>query len=137
MNLQKSALELKQQIEVLNSLAKEEVTFMIKGCIYELENLKLLSEEGLSQLNKVILSNEPFNNLYFKYNKERLNIRGIIYLEEADDLQFMTSVFLYFKMRTPLMVNPTSDLQKQFFHIFIKVLKDNNTSDSFIVNLDA
>jgi hypothetical protein len=31
MNLQKSALELKQQIEVLNSLAKEEVTFMIKG----------------------------------------------------------------------------------------------------------
>ena len=68
MNLQKSALELKQQIEVLNSLAKEEVTFMIKGCIYELENLKLLSEEGLSQLNKVILSNEPFNNLYFKYS---------------------------------------------------------------------
>ena len=137
MNLQKSALELKQQIEVLNSLAKEEVTFLIKACIYELENLKLLSEEDLSQLNKVILSNEPFNNLYFKYNKERLNIRGIIYLEEADDLQFMTSVFLYFKMRTPMMVNPTSDLQKQFFHIFIKVLKDNNTSDNFIVNLDA
>jgi hypothetical protein len=49
----------------------------------------------------------------------------------------MTSVFLYFKMRTPLMVSPTTDLQKQFFHIFIKVLKDNNTSDNFIVNLDA
>ena len=39
MNLQKSALELKQQIEVLNGLAKEEVTFLIKACIYELENL--------------------------------------------------------------------------------------------------
>ena len=45
---------------------KEEITFLIKACIYELENLKLLSEEDLSQLNKVILSNEPFNNQKFR-----------------------------------------------------------------------
>ena len=137
MNLQKSAQELRQQIELLNSLSKEEITFLIKACIYELENLQLLSEESLAQLNKVILSNEPFNNLYFKYNKESLDTRGIIYLEETDDLLFMTSVFFYFKLRTPLMVKLTSDLQNQFFNIFIKVLKDNNTSDNFIVSIDA
>ena len=133
MNFPKSAKDLQSQIEYLKSLSKEDITFMIKACIYELENLQLFSEEDLSQFNKVILSNEPFNNLYFKYNKERLNTRGIVYLEEEDDSLFITSVFFYFKICTPMIIQTSSDRQNQFYDIFIKVLKDNETSSSFII----
>ena len=137
MNLQKTALELKNQNDFLNSISKEEITFLIKACIFELENLQILSEEELTQLNKVILTNEPFNNLYFKYNKERLNTRGVIFLEEENDLEFMVSVLLYFKFRTPLMVYLSSDIQNQFYNVFIKVLHDNKASSNFIVKIDA
>ena len=121
----------------MNSISKEEITFLIKACIFELENLQILSEEELTQLNKVILTNEPFNNLYFKYNKERLNTRGVIFLEEKNDLEFMVSVLLYFKFRTPLMVYLSSDIQNQFYNVFSKVLNDNKASNNFIVKIDA
>ena len=137
MNLQKTAQELKHQNDFLSSISKEEITFLIKACIFELENLQILSEEELTQLNKVILTNEPFNNLYFKYNKERLNTRGVIFLEEENDLEFMVSVLLYFKFRTPLMVYLSSDIQNQFYNVFIKVLNDNKASNNFIVKIDA
>ena len=137
MNLQKTALELKNQNDFLNSISKEEITFLIKASIFELENLQILSEEELTQLNKVILTNEPFNNLYFKYNKERLNTRGVIFLEEENDLEFIVSVLLYFKFRTPLMVYLSSDIQNQFYNVFIKVLNDNKASNNFIVKIDA
>ena len=86
----------KNQNDFLNSISKEEITFLIKACIFELENLQILSEEELNQLNKVILTNEPFNNLYFKYNKERLNTRGVIFLEEENDLRIYSVCFIVF-----------------------------------------
>ena len=45
MNLQKTAQELKHQNDFLNSISKEEITFLIKACIFELENLQILSEK--------------------------------------------------------------------------------------------
>tara|TARA_Y100000996_G_scaffold415446_1_gene410242 strand:+ start:2381 stop:2794 length:414 start_codon:yes stop_codon:yes gene_type:complete len=136
MNIQKSAKELRQQNEYLVSLKKEDITFIIKSCIYELESHKYFNEEDLNKLNKVILSNEPYNNLYFKYNKERLNTKGVIFLEENNDLTFIISVFYYFKNRIPLIIVLSSEKQIKFFDIFKNLLKDNEISDNFIIKID-
>ena len=95
MDLRQNLLELKLQIEYLASLKKEDITHVIKTSIYEIENLKIFSEEELKELNKVILTNEAFNNLYFKYNKERLSTKGVVYLEEENDLHFLISLFYF------------------------------------------
>ena len=86
--------ELKSQIEYLSSLHKEDVTHIIKSSIYELESLKFFNEEELNEINKVTLISEPFNNLFFKYNKERLINKGVVYIEEENDLQFIISLSL-------------------------------------------
>ena len=98
MDLRQSLLELKSQDEYLASLNKEDVTHIIKSSIYEIENLEVFNEEELKELNKVILTNEAFHNLYFKYNKERLITKGVVYLEEENDLQFLISLFYFFKI---------------------------------------
>lgn len=136
MNIQNSAKLLRQQNEYLASLKKEDITFIIKSCIYELENQKQFSNEDLVELNKVILSNEPFNNLYFKYNKERLNTKGVIFLEEINDLAFIVSFFYYFKARIPLIIILSSENQIKFYNIFLNLLKDNKISNNFIIKID-
>ena len=72
--------ELKSQIEYLSSLNKEDVTHIIKSSIYELKSLKFFNEEELNEMNKVTLISEPFNNLFFKYNKERLINKGVVFI---------------------------------------------------------
>ena len=81
--------ELKSQIEYLGSLNKEDVTHIIKSSIYELESLKFFNEEELNEINKVTLIGEPFNNLFFKYNKEHLINKGVVYIEEENDLSLI------------------------------------------------
>ena len=99
MEFRQNLQELKSQIDYLGSLKKEDVTHIIKSSIYEIENLKIFNEEELNEINKVTLTSEPFNNLFFKYNKERLVSRGVIYLEEENDLHFIISLFYFFKQR--------------------------------------
>ena len=94
--------ELKSQIEYLGSLNKEDVTHIIKSSIYELESLKVFNEEELNEINKVTLISEPFNNLFFKYNKERLINKGVVYLEEENDLLFIISLFYFFNQTRTL-----------------------------------
>ena len=72
--------ELKSQIEYLSSLNKEDIIHIIKSSIYELESLNFLNDEELNEINKVTLISEPFNNLFFKYNKERLINKGVVYI---------------------------------------------------------
>ena len=136
MDLHQKLLELKLQTDYLNSLKKEDITHVIKSSIYVLENLKVLSEEDLKQINKVILTNEPFNNLYFKYNTESLVTRGVVYLQDEDDLTFITSLFYFFKMRVPTLLNTSSKLQLQSFDIFLKSLKENNISEKFLIKIN-
>ena len=113
MDLRQSLLELKSQVEYLASLKKEDVTHIIKSSIYEIENLEVFREEELKELNKVILTNEAFHNLYFKYNKERLITKGVVYLEEENDLQFLISLFYFFKQRVPILLKTNTKLQIQ------------------------
>ena len=136
MDLRQSLLELKSQVEYLASLKKEDVTHIIKSSIYEIENLEVFREEELKELNKVILTNESFHNLYFKYNKERLITKGVVYLEEENDLQFLISLFYFFKQRVPILLKTNTKLQIQSLDIIEKFLKENNISGSFLMKIN-
>ena len=128
--------ELKSQIEYLSSLNKEDVTHIIKSSIYELESLKFFNEEELNEMNKVTLISEPFNNLFFKYNKERLINKGVVYIEEENDLQFIISLFYFFKQRVPILFHTSSKLQLQFIGILNKFLEENGVSKKFLRKID-
>ena len=128
--------ELKSQIEYLSSLNKEDVTHIIKSAIYELESLKVFNEEELNEMNKVTLIGEPFNNLFFKYNKERLINKGVVYIEEENDLQFIISLFYFFKQRVPILFHTSSKLQLQFIDILNKFLEENGVSKKFLRKID-
>jgi hypothetical protein len=128
--------ELKSQIEYLSSLNKEDVTHIIKSSIYELESLKVFNEEELNEMNKVTLIGEPFNNLFFKYNKERLINKGVIYIEEENDLQFIISLLYFFKQRVPILFHTSSKLQLQFIDILNKFLDENGVSKKFLRKID-
>ena len=136
MDLRQSLLELKSQVEYLASLKKEDVTHIIKSSIYEIENLEVFNEEELKELNKVILTNEAFHNLYFKYNKERLITKGVVYLEEENDLQFLISLFYFFKQRVPILLKTNTKLQIQSLDIIHKFLKENNISETFLIKIN-
>tara|TARA_B100001559_G_scaffold220569_1_gene185105 strand:- start:170 stop:583 length:414 start_codon:yes stop_codon:yes gene_type:complete len=136
MDLRQSLLELKSQVEYLASLKKEDVTHVIKSSIYEIENLEVFREEELKELNKVILTNEAFHNLYFKYNKERLITKGVVYLEEENDLQFLISLFYFFKQRVPILLKTNTKLQIQSLDIIHKFLKENNISGNFLIKIN-
>lgn len=136
MDLRQSLLELKSQVEYLASLKKEDVTHIIKSSIYEIENLEVFEEEELKELNKVILTNEAFHNLYFKYNKERLITKGVVYLEEENDLQFLISLFYFFKQRVPILLKTNTKLQIQSLDIIQKFLKENNISGNFLIKIN-
>ncbi len=128
--------ELKSQIEYLSSLNKEDVTHIIKSSIYELESLNYLNEEELNEINKVTLISEPFNNLFFKYNKERLINKGVVYIEEENDLQFIISLLYFFKQRVPILFHISSKLQLQFIDILNKFLEENGVSKKFLRKID-
>ena len=136
MDLRQSLIELKSQVEYLASLKKEDVTHIIKSSIYEIENLEVFREEKLKELNKVILTNESFHNLYFKYNKERLITKGVVYLEEENDLQFLISLFYFFKQRVPILLKTNTKLQIQSLDIIHKFLKENNISGNFLIKIN-
>ena len=128
--------ELKSEIEYLSSLKKEDVTHIIKSSIYELESLKFFNEKELNEINKVTLISEPFNNLFFKYNKERLINKGVVYIEEENDLQFIISLFYFFKQRVPILFHTSSKLQLQFIDILNKFLEENGVSKKFLRKTD-
>ncbi len=128
--------ELKSQTEYLSSLNKEDVIHIIKSSIYELESLKVFNEEELNEINKVTLISEPFNNLFFKYNKEHLINKGVVYIEEENDLQFIISLFYFFKQRVPILFHTSSKLQLQFIDILNKFLEENGVSKKFLRKID-
>ena len=136
MDLHKKLLELKSQGIYLASLSREDVIHVIKSSIYDIENLNVFNEKELKEINKVVLIGEPFNNLYFKYNKEQLLTKGVVYMFEEDDLTFITSLFYYFKLRIPVLFNTNSKIQQQSFDIFLKFLKENNISENFLRKID-
>ena len=74
----------------------------------------------------------PFNNLYFKYNKERLPLAGSVYLQESDDLTFIVSLCHHFKMRSPLIIRGSNSQQSKMLEIFLQTLSENQMKSDFI-----
>ena len=132
MDFTQTALELEKHRAYLNDIPKEEVTHVIKSVIFHLEQKKIFQEEDLKKINLSVLTNEPFNNLYFKYNKERLPLAGSIYLQESDDLTFIVSLCHHFKMRNPLIVQGSNSHQSEILEIFLQTLNDNQLKSDFV-----
>ena len=132
MDLPQSALTLDNHREYLQSLAKEDITHVIKSAIFYIEKQNFFEETELNTINSVVLSNEPFNNLYFKYNKEHLPLSGTIYLQTEKDLHFVTSLFYNFKMRNPMLVKTSNPRQCQMHDLFLQALLENQMKADFI-----
>ena len=126
------ALELEKHRAYLNEISKEDITHIIKSVIFHLEQKKIFQEEELKNINLTVLTNEPFNILYFKYNKERLPLAGFIYLQESDDLTFTISLCHYFKMRNPLIIQGSNTQQSEILDIFLQTLSENQLKSDFI-----
>ena len=132
MDLTQTALELEKHRAYLNEISKEDIVHIIKSVIFHLEQKKIFQEEDLKRINLSVLTNEPFNNLYFKYNKERLPLAGSIYLQESDDLTFIVSLCHHFKMRNLLIVQGSNSHQSEILKIFLQTLNDNQLKSDFI-----
>ena len=137
MEFRQNLQELKSQIDYLGSLKKEDVTHIIKSSIYEIENLKIFNEGELNEINKVTLTSEPFNNLFFKYNNESLVSKGVFYLEEENDLHFIISLFYFFKQRVPILFHTNSKLQLQSIDILFKFLEENGVSKKILMGINV
>ena len=132
MDFTQTALELEKHRAYLNDIPKEEVTHVIKSVIFHLEQKKIFQEEELKKINLTVLTNEPFNNLYFKYNKERLPLAGSIYLQESDNLTFTISLCHHFKMRNTLLIQGSNSQQSEILNIFLQTLSENQLKSDFI-----
>ena len=132
MEFTQKALELEKHRAYLNEISKEDITHLIKSVIYHLEQKKIFQEEELKKINLSVLTNEPFNNLYFKYNKERLPLAGSVYLQESDDLTFIVSLCHHFKMRNPLIIHVSNSQQSKMLEIFLQTLSENQMKSDFI-----
>ena len=132
MDFNQTALELEKHRAYLNEISKEDIVHIIKSVIFHLEQKKIFQEEELKKINLTVLTNEPFNNLYFKYNKEQLPLAGSIILQEKDDLTFAISLCHHFKMRNTLIVTGSNSQQSEILDIFFQTLSENQLKSDFI-----
>ena len=132
MDFNQTALELEKHRAYLNEISKEDIVHIIKSVIFHLEQKKIFQEEELKKINLTVLTNEPFNNLYFKYNKEQLPLAGSIILQESDDLTFTISLCYHFKMRNTLIITGSNSQQSEILDIFFQTLSENQLKSDFI-----
>ena len=132
MDFNQTALELEKHRAYLNEISKEDIVHIIKSVIFHLEQKKIFQEEELKKINLTVLTNEPFNNLYFKYNKEQLPLAGSIILQESDDLTFTISLCYHFKMRNTLIIIGSNSQQSEILDIFFQTLSENQLKSDFI-----
>ena len=132
MDFNQTALELEKHQDYLNEISKEDIIHIIKSVIFHLEQKKIFQEEELKKINLTVLTNEPFNNLYFKYNKERLPLTGSIILQEINDLTFTISLCHHFKMRNTLIIQGSNSQQSEILEIFFQTLSENQLKGDFI-----
>ena len=132
MDFNQTALELEKHRAYLNEISKENIVHIIKSVIFHLEQKKIFQEEELKKINLTVLTNEPFNNLYFKYNKERLPLTGSIILQEINDLTFTISLCYHFKMRNTLIIRGSNSQQSEILDIFFQTFSENQLKSDFI-----
>ena len=137
MNLDGLTSELKPLRPYLEGLEREQVIHIIKLAIYFIEKNKDQFEEDindtfLDEINKIPLTNDLNNNLFFKYRKYQLNISSIVIIEDLTLTTFTNSILLNFKLRNPMILIPLTKDQELILKYFIESLNKAETKSNFI-----
>ena len=73
---------------------------------------------------------------FILHDKSDKSFHPVNYIEEENDLQFIISLFYFFKQRVPILFHTSSKLQLQFIDILNKFLEENGVSKKFLRKID-
>ncbi|MAV82356.1 MAG: hypothetical protein CMI90_02690 [Pelagibacteraceae bacterium] len=121
----------------LEGLDREQIVHIIKLSIYFIEKNKDQFEEDinetfLNEINKIPLTNDLNNNLFFKYRKNKIDISSIAIILDNKLITFTNSIFLNFKLRNPMILIPYSEDQELILKYFIESLNETKTETNFL-----
>tara|TARA_B100000787_G_scaffold167155_1_gene153437 strand:- start:64 stop:489 length:426 start_codon:yes stop_codon:yes gene_type:complete len=137
MNLEVDIYELNTHRLYLEELDKSQVIHIIKYTTYLIEKnasnfLENFSEEDLVEINKVPLTNDINNNLFFKYRKNKLPLSTIALIKDNNLMIFTNSILFNFKLRNPIAVKPISKDQNLVIKLFYEALGESKINHQFI-----
>ncbi|MDA1283519.1 MAG: hypothetical protein O3C61_01170 [Proteobacteria bacterium] len=137
MTLEASILELNPHRLYLEELDRTKIVHVIKYTIYLIEKnthnfLENFSEEDLVEINKVPLTNDINNNLFFKYRKNKLPLSTIALIRDNNLMIFTNSILFNFKLRNPMVLQPISKDQKLIIDLFYESLEESKINNQFI-----
>ena len=117
MTLETSIDELNSHRSYLEEIDKTDVTHIIKYTIFLIEKnnqsfKETFTEQDLTEINKVPLTNDINNNLFFKYRKLTLPISTVAWIQSKSLVKFCTSILFNFKLCNPMALKPESEDQK-------------------------
>ncbi|MDB9776295.1 hypothetical protein OAB63_00880 [Alphaproteobacteria bacterium] len=132
-----SIYELNSHRLYLEELDKSQVIHIIKYTTYLIEKnsfnfLENFSEEDLVEVNKVSLTNDINNNLFFKYRKKKLSLSTIAIIQNNNLLIFTNSILFNFKLRNPIVVKPVSKDQNLVIKLFYEALVESEINNRFV-----
>ena len=113
------------------------MTHIIKYTIFLIEKnnqsfQETFSEQDLTEINKVPLTNDINNNLFFKYRKLTLPISTVAWIQSESLVKFCTSVLFNFKLCNPMALRPTSEDQNLVIDLFKKALMESKINNDFV-----
>jgi hypothetical protein len=137
MTLEASTLELNSHRLYLEELDKTKIVHIIKYTIYLIEKnthdfIENFTEEDLVEINKVPLTNDINNNLFFKYRKNTLPVSTIALIQDNNLMIFTNSILFNFKLRNPMVLHPISKDQNLIIDLFYESLEESKINNQFI-----
>ena len=142
MNFNALTSELNPLRPYLEGLEREQVIHIIKLTIYMIEKNKDQFENDinvtfLDEINKMSLTNDLNNNLFFKYRKNQVNISAIVIIEDRALTKFTNSILLNFKLRNPMILITQNKDQELVSKFFIESLSEAKAKSNFIKVISA
>ena len=137
MTLENSIDELNIHRSYLEEIDKTDVTHIIKYTIFLIEKnnksfKETFSEQDLTEINKVPLTNDINNNLFFKYRKNTLPMSTIALIQDNNLMIFTNSILFNFKLRNPMVLHPISKDQNLIIDLFYESLEESKINNQFI-----
>ena len=137
MKLETSIDELNICRSYLEKIDRTEITHIIKYTIFLIEKnnqrfKEIFSEQDLTEINKVPLTNDINNNLFFKYRKITLPISTVAFIQSESLIIFSNSILFNFKLCNPMALKPISEDQNLVIDLFKEALLELNINNDFI-----
>lgn len=137
MNLLEITEELNLKRLYLEGLSREQILHVIKLTIYFIENdnsnyKNKINSDEIDEINKISLTNDLNNNLFFKYRKVKLNINTVAIIKAKELKVFTNSILINFKIRNPIVVIIENNDQEKVIQLFIKSLDESEINHSFL-----